>query len=116
MMVPVGRIILARTFARSELVRAMSFVAIPALIGPMIGPLAGGVIVGLSHWRMIFFVNIPIGMLGLYLVYKYLPDYRVGKTHKHVFTRKKMAKTLRNILIAVGRLLVRQLDIEADTR
>src|SRR5689334_14134882 len=61
MMVPVGRLTLVRTFARSELVRAMSFVAIPSLIGPMLGPLAGGVIVGLFHWRMIFFVNLPIG-------------------------------------------------------
>jgi EmrB/QacA subfamily drug resistance transporter len=75
MMVPVGRLTLVRTFARSELVRAMSFVAIPALIGPMLGPLAGGLIVGLFHWRVIFFVNIPIGIIGLYLVHKHLPDY-----------------------------------------
>lgn len=76
MMVPVGRLTLVRSFAKSELVRAMSFVAIPALIGPMIGPLAGGLIVGFFHWRMIFFVNLPIGLLGLYLVLKLLPDYR----------------------------------------
>jgi EmrB/QacA subfamily drug resistance transporter len=76
MMVPVGRLTLVRTFARSELVQAMTFVAIPALIGPMLGPLVGGLIVGFSHWRVIFFVNIPIGLAGLYLVYKNLPDYR----------------------------------------
>jgi len=76
MMVPVGRLTLVRTFARSELIRAMTFVAIPALIGPMIGPLAGGLIVGLSHWRMIFFVNLPIGLAGLYLVHRHLPNYR----------------------------------------
>jgi MFS family permease len=75
-MVPVGRLTLVRTFARSELVRAMSFVAIPSLIGPMLGPLAGGVIVRLFHWRVIFFVNIPVGLLGLYLVHRHLPDYR----------------------------------------
>src|ERR1700719_4275425 len=46
MMVPVGRLTLVRTFAKSELIRAMSFVAIPALIGPMLGPIAGGLIVG----------------------------------------------------------------------
>src|ERR1700733_14970493 len=56
MMVPVGRLTLVGTFAKSELIRAMSFVAIPALIGPMLGPLAGGLIVGWFHWRMIFFV------------------------------------------------------------
>src|SRR5436309_2507473 len=75
MMVPVGRLTLVRTFARSELIRAMSFVAIPALIGPMLGPLAGGLIVGWFHWRVIFFVNLPIGLLGLYFVYHNLPDF-----------------------------------------
>jgi EmrB/QacA subfamily drug resistance transporter len=76
MMVPVGRLTLVRTFAKSELVRAMSFVAIPSLIGPMLGPIAGGLIVAYFHWRLIFFVNIPIGLIGLYLVYRHLPDYR----------------------------------------
>jgi len=76
MMVPVGRLTLVRTFAKSELVRAMSFVAIPALVGPMLGPIAGGLIVGYLHWRFIFFVNIPIGLVGLIMVYLHLPDYR----------------------------------------
>src|SRR5476651_1553330 len=81
MMVPVGRLTLVRTFAKSELIRAMSFVAIPGLIGPMLGPIAGGLIVGYLHWRMIFFVNLPIGLVGLYLVYKHLPDYREEHIH-----------------------------------
>ncbi len=76
MMVPVGRLTLVRTFAKSELVRAMSFVAIPGLIGPMLGPIAGGLIVGYLHWRVIFFVNVPIGLAGLILVFLHLPDYR----------------------------------------
>ena len=76
MMVPVGRLTMVRTFPKSELIRAMSFVAIPSLIGPMLGPLVGGLIVGLLHWRMVFFVNLPIGLAGLYLVYHHLPDYR----------------------------------------
>jgi EmrB/QacA subfamily drug resistance transporter len=76
MMVPVGRLTVVRTFAKSELIRAMSFVAIPGLIGPMLGPIAGGLIVGYLHWRLIFFVNIPIGLAGLYMVYRHLPDYR----------------------------------------
>ena len=76
MMVPVGRLTVVRTFEKSELVRAMSFVAIPGLIGPMLGPIAGGLIVGYFHWRLIFFVNIPIGLVGLYMVYRHLPDYR----------------------------------------
>ena len=76
MMVPVGRLTIVRTFKKSELIRAMSFVAIPALIGPMLGPLAGGLIVGYLHWRVIFFVNLPIGLFGLYMVYRHLPDFR----------------------------------------
>jgi MFS family permease len=67
---------MVRTFAKSELIRAMTFVAMPGLIGPMLGPTAGGFIVGYFHWRVIFFVNVPIGLLGLYLVYRHLPDYR----------------------------------------
>jgi EmrB/QacA subfamily drug resistance transporter len=76
MMVPVGRLTIVRTFAKSELIRAMSFVAIPGLIGPMLGPIAGGLIVAYLHWRVIFFVNLPIGLAGLILVYLHLPDYR----------------------------------------
>src|ERR1700685_3405604 len=82
MMVPVGRLTLVRTFAKSELIRAMSFVAIPGLIGPMLGPLAGGLIVAYLHWRVIFFVNIPIGILGLALVYFHMPDFREPETPK----------------------------------
>jgi MFS family permease len=76
MMVPVGRLTVVRTFAKYELIRAMSFVAIPGLIGPMLGPIVGGLIVAYLHWRIIFFVNIPIGLIGLCLVYLHLPDYR----------------------------------------
>jgi EmrB/QacA subfamily drug resistance transporter len=81
MMVPVGRLTMVRTFAKSELIRAMSFVAIPGLIGPMLGPVIGGLIVGYFHWRVIFFVNIPIGLLGLYLIYRHLPNYREKQTN-----------------------------------
>ncbi len=80
LMMPVGRITMVRTFPKEELVRAISFVAVPGLIGPLIGPLAGGLIVGYFHWRMIFFVNLPIGGIGMYLVYKYMPDYRAERS------------------------------------
>src|SRR3984957_15078730 len=61
MMVPVGRLTIVRTFAKSDLIRIMSFVSIPALVAPMLGPVTGGFIVGYLHWRVIFFLNIPIG-------------------------------------------------------
>ncbi len=76
LMMPVGWLTLARTFPKHELVRAVSFVGIPGLIGPLLGPFVGGLIVVYLHWRMIFFVNIPIGIVGLILVYLHLPDYR----------------------------------------
>jgi EmrB/QacA subfamily drug resistance transporter len=81
MMLPVGRLTLVRTFAKSELIRAVSFVAIPGLVGPMLGPLVGGLIVGYFHWSVIFFVNIPIGLVGLTLVYRLLPNYRAAKNY-----------------------------------
>src|ERR1039457_6769519 len=82
MMVPVGRLTLVRAFPKSELIGAMSFVAIPGLIGPMLGPVAGGFIVGYFHWRMIFFINLPIGLLGLALVFRRMPDYRSERVDK----------------------------------
>src|ERR1700678_2797105 len=81
MMVPVGRLTIVRTFAKSDLLRTMSFVSIPALVAPMLGPIAGGLIVGYLHWRVIFFLNIPIGLAGLILVYLHLPDFREENPH-----------------------------------
>lgn len=68
LMVPVGRLVLLRTVAKSDLVRAMSYVSVPALIGPVLGPPVGGFIVTFASWRWIFFINIPIGVLGIILV------------------------------------------------
>src|SRR5450755_3424446 len=81
MMIPVGRITMVRTFAKSELINAMSFVAIPGLVGPMLGPVLGGAIIGYFHWSVIFFVNIPIGLCGLVLVYRHLPNYREKRNY-----------------------------------
>jgi EmrB/QacA subfamily drug resistance transporter len=81
MMLPVGRITLVRSFAKSELINAMSFVAIPGLVGPMLGPVIGGAIIGYFHWSVIFFVNIPIGLGGLYMVYRHLPNFRETRNY-----------------------------------
>lgn len=80
MMLPVGRLTMVRTFAKAELLRAMGFVAIPGLIGPMLGPLLGGLIIQYFHWSVIFFVNIPIGLAGLIMVYRHLPNFRASRT------------------------------------
>jgi len=81
MMVPVGRLTLVRAFEKSELIRQMSFVSIPSLVAPMLGPVAGGLIVDYLHWRLIFFLNIPVGLIGLVMVYLHLPDFREERTH-----------------------------------
>ena len=79
MMVPVGRLTLVRSFPKDELLRAMSFVAIPSLVGPLVGPALGGFIISVTTWDYIFFLNVPIGLLGLVMVYLHLPDYRTQK-------------------------------------
>lgn len=76
MMMPVGRLAIIRTFPKSELLMAMNFVIIPALIGPLLGPTIGGLIVHFLSWREIFFVNVPVGAVALSLIYRYMPDYR----------------------------------------
>lgn len=76
MMMPVGRLTIIRTFPKSELLAAMNFVIIPALIGPLLGPTVGGVIVHWLSWREIFFVNVPVGLVALLLIQRHMPDYR----------------------------------------
>ena len=74
MMVPVGRLVLMRAVPKHEYVAALNFLTIPALLGPTIGPALGGAITQYFHWRWIFVVNVPIGILGLYLVYRFIPE------------------------------------------
>lgn len=76
MMVPVGRIILLRTVPQQDLLKAMSFLSIPALLGPVIGPPLGGFMVTYMSWHWIFLINIPIGILGIALVKRYVTETR----------------------------------------
>ncbi len=76
MMVPVGRLIMLRLVPKSELVKAMALVTMPALVGPVIGPPLGGFITTYFHWRWIFWINIPVGVLGLVMASLWIPDVR----------------------------------------
>lgn len=79
MMTPVGRLILLRSFPRSELVVAMAYMNMPVLIGPLLGPLIGGLLTTYASWRYIFFVNIPIGLLGILLTLRFIPEIAVSE-------------------------------------
>ncbi|HEX3365243.1 MFS transporter [Phenylobacterium sp.] len=76
MMGPVGRLVLLRTTPKSELVGAMSVVTMPALLGPVVGPVLGGAIVTFVSWRWIFFLNLPIALAGLFLVRAFVPNVK----------------------------------------
>ena len=72
MMVPVGRIIMLQRTPKQDLLKAMSFLAMPALLGPITGPPLGGFLVTYASWHWIFLINIPVGALGIYLTLKYI--------------------------------------------
>lgn len=76
MMMPVGRVAILRTFPKGELLQAMNFVIIPALLGPLLGPTVGGLIVHWASWREIFFVNVPVGLAALWFAKNHMPNYQ----------------------------------------
>lgn len=74
MMVPVGRIILLRSIPKENLLKAMAFLSMPALIGPMAGPPLGGFLVTYASWHWIFLINLPISLIGIWLILRYVED------------------------------------------
>lgn len=74
MMTPVGRLILLRSFPRRELVTAMTYMTFPAILGPVIGPLLGGLLTTYSSWRWIFYVNLPFGLAGMLLAARFMEE------------------------------------------
>src|SRR5580704_17005548 len=76
MMVPVGRLVLLRSVAKSDLVSAMAYLTVPALLGPVAGPPLGGFVTTYFHWRWIFWINAPIGIVGIALATLFIEDVR----------------------------------------
>jgi len=85
MMTPVGRLILLRSFPRSEYVTAMTYTTLPAILGPVIGPLLGGFLTSYASWRWIFYVNLPFGLIGILLAMRFVRDAPGDSTVKFDF-------------------------------
>ena len=76
MMMPVGRLVILRSVKREDMVSAMTWLLVPALLGPIVGPPLGGVIVTYLNWHWIFYINLPIGLLGMILVSRYITNWK----------------------------------------
>lgn len=80
MMVPVGRLVILRSVDKANIVKALSYLTMPAMLGPVLGPPLGGFITTYFHWRWIFFINIPMSILGLYLATRFIANTREPQT------------------------------------
>jgi MFS family permease len=76
LLLPVGRLTILRAFPRSELLKVLSFVTIPGLVGPLVGPPLGGWLVEVASWHWVFLINLPVGVLGVFASLRYMPDLR----------------------------------------
>lgn len=81
-MAPVGRLAILRITPRKDLIRVMSFISIPGLLGPLMGPTAGGLLVEYASWHWIFLINIPVGLVGCWLTYKHMPPLTLNEVFK----------------------------------
>lgn len=84
MLSPVPRMVVLRAYEKSQLLSRMNFIIMPALLGPIIGPLLGGYLVDYASWHWIFLVNVPIGLIGIAAAVRIMPDFRAsGRTAPH---------------------------------
>lgn len=81
-LMPVGRLVILRSYPRSMFVNVLNIVTIPALLGPLLGPVLGGIIVQYASWHWIFLINIPVGMAGLWATWKLMPDLKAVREQK----------------------------------
>ncbi len=110
MMLPVARLVLLRSIPKAELIGAMAWVTMPALVGPVIGPPIGGFIVTYFSWRWIFDINLPIGCLGFVMVSLFIPNVRESATGRFDFVGLLLSGTalagFMGVLELAGRHLV----------
>lgn len=96
LLLPVGRLAILRTVPREQLLQVMSFVVIPGLVGPLLGPTLGGWLVEVASWHWVFLINLPVGILGCWATWRYMPNLRsaAGKFDLHGFILFGMAMIL----------------------
>lgn len=80
LMVPVGRLVLLRSVAKAELLSTMMWMMMPATLGPMLGPVVGGFITSALSWRWTFYINVPVGILGMWMTWRHIPEIREPET------------------------------------
>jgi EmrB/QacA subfamily drug resistance transporter len=76
LLLPVGRLVILRAYPRAELLKVLSFVTIPGLVGPLLGPPLGGWLVEVATWHWVFLINLPVGVVGVFAALRYMPDLR----------------------------------------
>ena len=76
LLLPVGRLAILRAYPRAELLKVLSFVTIPGLVGPLLGPPLGGWLVEVATWHWVFLINLPVGVVGVFAALRYMPDLR----------------------------------------
>nr|WP_245935965.1 MFS transporter [Suttonella ornithocola] len=85
MLMPVPRLVIMRAYPKDRLLPVMNYVVTPALLGPVLGPLVGGYLVDYASWHWIFLINVPIGLAGLWMTLKLMPNFRATDTqHVHL--------------------------------
>ena len=103
MLMPVGRLAVLRAFPKDRFLEAMSFVAIPGLVGPLVGPTLGGWLVEAASWHWIFLINLPVGVLGLLAALRFMPDLRTPELGRF---------DLGGYLLLVGAMLAISLSLD----
>ncbi|XZG69499.1 multidrug transporter subunit MdtD [Chitinibacteraceae bacterium HSL-7] len=80
LLLPVGRLAILRVFPKEQLLRALSFVTVPGLIGPLIGPTLGGWLVEVASWHWVFLINLPVGVVGVIVAWRFMPALQAAQT------------------------------------
>jgi EmrB/QacA subfamily drug resistance transporter len=115
MMVPVGRLVVVKSVPKEGFVAAMAWFTVPALIGPLLGPPLGGLVVSVLSWHWVFWLNIPVGLAGALLGWRHVPDIREADRTPFDMTGFLLVGTGVALVVSAATLIgVGQLSTRAD--